>query len=35
MRCAPKEKCNGNVIGKALENFDGSAGKINVLLNLG
>ena len=35
MKCSPSERCNGNVIGKALEKLESGDGKINVLLSLG
>jgi len=35
MKCESKEKCSGAIIGKALETFDLSEGKIKVLIALG
>jgi len=35
MKCSDKMKCYGAVIGKAMENFDGTSGTITALIALG
>ena len=34
MKCENRNRCSGAIVGKALENFDGKEGKINVLVTL-